>query len=326
MNYLAGAKRDFLTQCFTRESLEFLMSKMLVEYNAHNRPFSFFLMDVDHFKTYNDRMGHLHGDEVLKYFAGSIRLYLEDIENYPFRLGGDEFLVVFPRTTPQEANGLAQRLEKALRRRPFITKGREMRVSFSGGIASYPSDGTTLEELLERADKAMYYSKKRGRGRITLFNKIIFMQIRRIISLGLLIALSVLLVLVTRDIATHRLSNMKDYTARHIRETSNQVRSWVTKRLSAIPEASVPLPAVSVSPAPVASSPAGESRPDNTLAPAVAAQNPSASFVTVHLVSGGVSRGFLMDETDDEIRLVFELAEGSGSTRIKKSQIGRIER
>jgi diguanylate cyclase (GGDEF)-like protein len=180
-------KRDFLTNCYTREGLGTIMNTMVEQFQTHGKPFSFFLIDIDHFKKYNDRFGHIHGDEALKYFSSTLRLYLQENECYPFRLGGDEFVVVFPRTTTQECFALAKKLEKALKKRPFIYKDKQMRViSFSGGIASYPADGETLEELLENSDKAMYSSKKRGRGRTTQYRSLPAIQITRFLIFALI--------------------------------------------------------------------------------------------------------------------------------------------
>jgi len=172
MEDLRNARRDFLTGCYMRESLLPFLRKMGAEYNAYKSPFSILLIDIDRFKTLNDKYGHLYGDEVLKYFASSLRLGMRDAENMAFRYGGDEFVIVFPGKKAEEAYPFGAELENNVKARSFLYKGRQFKMSFSGGIASFPRDGRTMEEVIERADKAMYYAKRHGHGRCVLYNKI----------------------------------------------------------------------------------------------------------------------------------------------------------
>src|SRR3989338_1580528 len=115
------------------------------EFLTNKKPFSVLILDVDHFKSFNDKYGHLYGDEVLKYFSSSLRLDLEDEENVPFRFGGDEFIMVFPNKTPNDAYHLAIRLRKNIRTRSCLIKGKQVSVTFSGGVASYPADANKIE-------------------------------------------------------------------------------------------------------------------------------------------------------------------------------------
>ena len=124
----AGIVKDFLTNCYSREALLPFLRKMEEEYTINKTPFSVLIMDVDSFKSFNDSYGHLTGDEVLKYFSSSMRLDLEDEENFAFRFGGDEFIMVFPRKTPLEALRLGTRLKKNMRTRSCLIKGKQIRV------------------------------------------------------------------------------------------------------------------------------------------------------------------------------------------------------
>src|SRR3989338_2726809 len=107
-----GLRKDTLTNCYATEGFNPFLVQMEAEYVATRVPFSILIMDVDHFKAFNDKHGHLNGDEVLKYFSSALRLDLEDEVNVPFRYGGDEFVVVFPNKSANEAFSLAQRLRK----------------------------------------------------------------------------------------------------------------------------------------------------------------------------------------------------------------------
>ncbi|HTY44774.1 MAG TPA: GGDEF domain-containing protein [Patescibacteria group bacterium] len=171
MMALDGSRKDFLTNCFMKEDLMPFLQSVWAESKAYTKPFSILLIDVDHFKSFNDTYGHLDGDEVLKYFSSSLRLSLGEQAGIPFRFGGDEFVVVLPGKTAAETYALACRLAKNIKSRHFLLKGRQFKMSFSGGVASYPQDGQTAEEILDRADKAVYSSKRSGRGHTTQYSK-----------------------------------------------------------------------------------------------------------------------------------------------------------
>ncbi|GEM_PF-655787 len=165
-------KKDFLTGFHTRETLISAINELRSNYDTYKKAFSILLFDIDHFKSFNDKYGHLIGDEVLKYFSSSIRLDLVAEQVTLFRFGGDEFLVLFHAADAEESSLLASRLLENIKARPCNVRGNQLKMSFSGGIASYPADGWTAEELLEKADKALYTSKKDGRGKITLHTKL----------------------------------------------------------------------------------------------------------------------------------------------------------
>src|SRR3989338_5166564 len=164
-------RKDFLTAFYTRESLVRSINKLRTDYESFKKAFSILLIDIDHFKTFNDKHGHLLGDEILKYFSSSIRLDLIAEQTTLFRFGGDELLVLFHAADSNEAYALAVRLLENVKRRPCNLRGVQLKMSFSGGIASYPRDGLVAEDLLEKADKALYCSKRNGPGQITQYHK-----------------------------------------------------------------------------------------------------------------------------------------------------------
>lgn len=176
MQELANAKQDYLTGCYMRESLAPYLDKLIAEYKAYQKIFSMLLLDIDHFKPFNDKYGHLDGDQVLKYFASSLRLDLSQLDCQIFRFGGDEFIVVFPDKTPKDVSKTALMLRETFKSRPFLLGGRLFKMTFSAGIVSCITDGDNMDQLFAHADKAMYVSKKLGRDRTTIYRNILLAQ------------------------------------------------------------------------------------------------------------------------------------------------------
>ena len=180
---LRGATTDALTNCYIKDRLIPTLKELQADYELTRKPFSILILDVDHFKSFNDKHGHMHGDEVLKYFSSSLHLNLVDEDNIPFRFGGDEFVEVFPGRTARQVYGLAGILQKNIKSRMFLLKGKQYLMSFSGGIATYPDDAKSVEELLQKADKALYCSKRSGRARTIRYNQIFLDRSRYFLTL-----------------------------------------------------------------------------------------------------------------------------------------------
>ncbi|WP_025707174.1 sensor domain-containing diguanylate cyclase [Paenibacillus graminis] len=155
-----AAMTDILTGLANRRSLELTMNQWI----AAQFSFSVIVLDVDKFKFVNDTYGHLAGDEVLKQVAGILKMSIRP-GDVCCRYGGEEFVVLLPRTKPSDAYTVAERIRKTLEASevPLAVK-----VTSSQGIAHYPSHGNTLEELLQQADRAMYSAKGRGRNRTVI--------------------------------------------------------------------------------------------------------------------------------------------------------------
>jgi diguanylate cyclase (GGDEF)-like protein len=120
-----------------------------------------FCLDLDGFKGVNDRFGHASGDAVLVAVADRLRASVRD-GDFVCRLGGDEFVVLLPNITDGEAAAVARRIIARVSE-PFEFAP-AARVGASIGLASAPRDGTTADELLSAADRAMYEAKRRGKG------------------------------------------------------------------------------------------------------------------------------------------------------------------
>ncbi|MFA5143613.1 MAG: GGDEF domain-containing protein [Candidatus Omnitrophota bacterium] len=210
MALLDNAQKDTLTQCYTKDALVPLLEKMISEYMAYKKPFSILLIDIDGFKKLNDRYGHVFGDEALKYFSSSLRLNLDDEDCAIIRFGGDEFVAVFPGRPAKEVYRLANHTEHNIRTRPFLFKSREFKFSFSGGIASCPGDTCDLDDMLEMADKAMYFSKHRGGGKITIYAKIRSEFLKRFMKTLIVLAVIAFIVYIAQDVVRIDLSGIRD--------------------------------------------------------------------------------------------------------------------
>ncbi len=153
---------DGLTGLYNRRHLmETLTAELEQARNLY--PVAVLMIDIDHFKQYNDSEGHLAGDALLVQVASVFRGAIRD-DDYAARYGGDEFLVLLRATGHQEAVPVAERLQAHVAQ--ATTAGGHVTVSV--GIAAFPTHGTTPEALITRADAALYEAKKSGRNRIAL--------------------------------------------------------------------------------------------------------------------------------------------------------------
>jgi diguanylate cyclase (GGDEF)-like protein len=131
------------------------------------------LLDIDHFKQYNDRAGHRNGDLLLRRLAAVLRAAVRKTDVVA-RYGGEEFAVILPHTGPAKALVLAERIRLAVEQEPFSqASGQQLgRVTVSVGVASRPDDAETVEALVERADAALYAAKHRGRNRVVAYERL----------------------------------------------------------------------------------------------------------------------------------------------------------
>jgi diguanylate cyclase (GGDEF)-like protein len=162
------ASRDSLTNVWNRRGiLEILERELARNERWPEEPLSVMLADVDHFKKINDTFGHPAGDRVLATVAGVLAEHCRVYDSVG-RYGGEEFILVLPRTGPQEAAAVAERLRSAVERCQVPFRGNvEVRISI-GVAATTPRRGQNLEDLLERADQALYRAKELGRNRVEI--------------------------------------------------------------------------------------------------------------------------------------------------------------
>ncbi len=162
------AHHDSLTGLPNRLLLQDRLEQALARARRAKDGVAVMLVDLDHFKTVNDTLGHLTGDELIRIVAGRLRALVRESDTVA-RLGGDEFAVV--QTDLHEVGGAAVLAGKitAAAREPFDLGGRQVFVGASLGIALFPQDGDALEPLLKHADIALYRAKAEGRNRFAFF-------------------------------------------------------------------------------------------------------------------------------------------------------------
>jgi two-component system, cell cycle response regulator len=133
----------------------------------YKHPLALLLIDVDHFKDYNDAYGHLEGDQVLVRFSQILKSCLRANDS-AYRYGGEEFTVILPETGAEEARTVAQRIRTALEAETFIpASGQAVSKTISIGVTEYaPMEG--MMSFVKRADEAMYLSKQNGRNRVSV--------------------------------------------------------------------------------------------------------------------------------------------------------------
>lgn len=164
---------DTLTGLNNRRGISHWVSSRLA-LQLHSTPLSMFYFDLDDFKKVNDSYGHRVGDELLCGFCQRISQYLEtNYANYKYafaRLSGDEFTLVFKSLTEQHVNGLAKDLLRCLVQ-PICLSGHDISVNVSLGVAQSDADTHTFEDLMAKADSAMYFAKKRGKNQFKIFDE-----------------------------------------------------------------------------------------------------------------------------------------------------------
>jgi diguanylate cyclase (GGDEF)-like protein/PAS domain S-box-containing protein len=162
---------DALTGLPNRTLFDDRVTQTFVAARRHRQKFAVLYVDLDHFKEVNDTYGHSGGDELLRVVARRLLSVARESDTVA-RQGGDEFVVLqrFVRSA-QDASRLARRINDALRQ-PIAVGEAVVTISASVGVAIYPEDGTTTEELLVRADAALYKAKELGRDRTILFESL----------------------------------------------------------------------------------------------------------------------------------------------------------
>ncbi len=153
---------DGLTGLYNRNKLNLIISDQLARFERSKRPFSVVMIDVDHFKQLNDRLGHIAGDEILIAVA---RVFVNAIRNVDFaaRYGGDEFIVILVETTADEALNTAERIRSQIVDIYCSTIYKSVEVTLSMGVVQSESSDTTPTILLSRVDEALYEAKRAGR-------------------------------------------------------------------------------------------------------------------------------------------------------------------
>ncbi|MFU2208296.1 GGDEF domain-containing protein [Solidesulfovibrio sp. C21] len=160
------ADHDGLTRIHNRRAFDERLVEELRRHQRYHHPLSLLMLDIDHFKTINDRFGHLVGDHVLREVG---RLLSDTLRSTDFtaRYGGEEFTVILPQTAEEPSRVLAERLRGVIEEARFNHDGQDFSITVSIGAATMvPGSLTKRKELLEKADKALYQAKKLGRNQV----------------------------------------------------------------------------------------------------------------------------------------------------------------
>lgn len=157
---------DGLTKLYNSRHFYDQLKNEIHRSNRYSHPLSLLLMDIDHFKIYNDTYGHLEGDKVLVRTGQIIKLSLRKMDS-AYLYGGDEFTVILPEATGEDAKMVAERIRNTIKNEPFDpTPQQEAVVTISIGATEY-SPGEDISALVKKSDKAMYISKQEGRDKVT---------------------------------------------------------------------------------------------------------------------------------------------------------------
>ncbi len=164
------AIRDPLTGLYNRRYMLEALDQMVSRSERQQSNMAVMMLDVDHFKRFNDTFGHKAGDVVLSNISSEMKHNLP-IEDTTCRYGGEEFCIVCPDISPEDAVHVAEKLCEAIRRLDLQHDQKSLgKLSISVGVAMYPAHGTTAGSLIQRADEFLYMAKEQGRDRVVSLN------------------------------------------------------------------------------------------------------------------------------------------------------------
>ncbi|NTV53460.1 MAG: GGDEF domain-containing protein [Candidatus Firestonebacteria bacterium] len=158
---------DGLTRLYLRRFFNQRLEEEINRFLEFKAPFTFCILDLDHFKRINDKMGHLGGDQVLMQLADLLRGEAR-VTDILCRFGGEEFALLLPYTPSQSGLIMAERIRQHVAQRVFQVLKDEINITISVGVAGCPEHAQTAEGIIAAADKALYLAKRDGRNRVVL--------------------------------------------------------------------------------------------------------------------------------------------------------------
>ncbi|MBL6991650.1 MAG: GGDEF domain-containing protein [Bacteriovoracaceae bacterium] len=158
---------DDVTGLYNQRRLQKDLEHVVERHAKYNEEFVVFFIDIDHFKEVNDNHGHLTGTRLLAELATMLKEALRE-SDLIYRYGGDEFVMIIPNVEPSMAYRMAQRILDQVKGSVFVISEKErFQISVSIGVAHFPEDAKTVDDILICADKMMYHAKAEGRGRVS---------------------------------------------------------------------------------------------------------------------------------------------------------------
>lgn len=163
-------RSDPLTGVFNRQAMEEDLSSEFSRSKRYKKVFGIVMADIDHFKKVNDTYGHAVGDEVLKSFAKILKKCLREVDVI-YRFGGEEFLILMPETHADPSLIAALRLQKKVEShvmKSIVDSSLKLQVTASFGVSVYKEDDESYQDIMQRADQALYMAKDSGRNRVEM--------------------------------------------------------------------------------------------------------------------------------------------------------------
>ena len=158
------ANEDYLTGTLNRRGMEEALEREFSRADRHHTDLSIAMMDIDHFKQLNDKLGHSTGDEALTHFASVIK-EAKRTTDVLARYGGEEFIIILPNTMQADAIKVIERVQRKLTKQFFMHSDQHIVITFSAGVAER-IEGESPEQIIPRADAALYAAKNSGRNRV----------------------------------------------------------------------------------------------------------------------------------------------------------------
>ncbi len=159
--------KDELTGLYNRRYFNDFMEFQISTHKRQNKPLSLIIFDIDFFKKINDTYGHLAGDFILQCFAKEITKFIRKTDLIA-RIGGEEFVVAFPDTNAESAKIAIEKLRKHIEEMTFNFENENLKITFSAGVVEFRGIVSDAQELLDKADVALYEAKETGRNKIII--------------------------------------------------------------------------------------------------------------------------------------------------------------
>ncbi|MGI6393596.1 MAG: GGDEF domain-containing protein [bacterium] len=161
---------DGLTGLYNRRYFQEMIERMVTESSRTGMPLSIIMLDIDHFKAVNDTYGHKAGDDVIRFLSRTVKNNVRKVD-VAARYGGEEFVVLLYNTNADGAARLAEKIRMLVKDSTVNTDGSQITVTSSFGVSSFPGLSLSSGDLVKNADEALYFSKKNGRNKVTVFSK-----------------------------------------------------------------------------------------------------------------------------------------------------------